>query len=230
MANKKKSEYSISKKQRPDGKRTIRVSKKAQEDFLVKLKEKLEDIHIKKYTFIVKGSKMHTAGIFWSAKNNKKFVFRSAYEFAYFYQLENNDNVISYEVEPFEIPYIDLRTKSKRIYIPDVMVEYKNGTKTLIEIKPKNKLKANDVRSKAIGAREYLADKMPNIEYRFVTEEEIFNSPSDYVKLLGVIDPEKQQKRLEKKERKREEKEQAEINYFKSLLPFRYRNINCSVV
>lgn len=206
-----------------DGKRSIKLTKGMQQDLLTQLKDKLEDDHIKRYTFIVKGSKMYTAGVFWSEKNGCKFVFRSTYEFAFFYILEGDPEVLAYSVEPFEVPYTDPKYKTQKIYKPDVLVAYRNGQMKLLEIKPKRKVTDPEVRAKAAGARAFLKEHFPQIKYEFVTEEEIFKNPGDYMKLLGRIDPEKYQKRLERGVRPRANRptptDKTDIDYVKSKLP-----------
>lgn len=213
------------KKKKLDGKRCIRINKKTQADFLSALKDKLEEDHIKRYTFIVKGSKMYTAGVFWSEKNKRKYVFRSTYEFAFFYQLEDDPEVISYQVEPFEIPYLDPKYKNVRIYKPDVIVYYKNEVIKLLEIKPKRKLRNFEVRAKAEGAKNWLKINMPDVTYHFVTEDEIFKNPQDYMKLLGQIDPEKYQRRLarsgKREQKKLEKPEVIETNTKRGFNPSR---------
>ncbi len=224
--------YRPKRRKKLDGKRCIDLNGNHCDDFLGQLKEKLEDEHIKRYTFIVKGSKLYTQGIFWSEKNQRKYVFRSTYEFGYFYMLENDPNVTAYIVEPFDIPYLDPRYKYERRYKPDVLVHYRNGNISLLEIKPKRKLRAKDVRAKAEGARNFLKLYYPSIKYNFVTEEEIFNNPSDYNKLLGKLDPAKAAKR-EVKRAKRAEKHKfvlskpgdfSDRDYIRSKLPKQFKN------
>lgn len=230
--------YRPKRKKRLDGKRCVKL-KGHNNDFLEELKGKLEDEHIKRYTFIVKGSKLYTQGIFWSDKNQRKYVFRSTYEFAFFYQLEQDQNVLAYIVEPFDVTYYDPRYKTTRIYRPDVIVNYKNGDIKLLEIKPKSKLRNKQVRAKAEGARNFLKMYYPHISYEFITEEQIFKEPGDYAKLLGQIDParnlKKQLKRQIRKSKKGKFKlsrpgdfggnpNKQDIDYIKSKLPREIKN------
>ncbi len=219
-------------KRKANGKRFVKVSKKLKDDFLVSLKDRLEDDHIKKYTFIVKGSKMYTAGVFWSEKNKRKFVFRSTYEFAYFYQLEADANVLGYVVEPFEIAYVDPTGKGRKVYRPDVLVSYADGKIKLLEIKPKSKVTSPEVKAKAASAREFLKENFPHIEYEFITEDQIFKKPSDYTKLLGRIDPEKYKKRMDRKGRdyKKEAAEKPSLDYFKSKLSKTMKYAPCMLI
>lgn len=152
-----------------------------------KIKKKVRAKNIKKKGFhadkATKGK--YKKGIFWSKKNHKEFVFRSAYEFAYFHILEADHNVVSYIVEPFKIPY--KWKNSKRNYIPDIMVLHKCGTINLIEIKPKAMIRDAMVQKKAAAARAFMKQHIKGGEYKFITEEDIFDTPQDYKKLLKII-------------------------------------------
>ena len=56
-------------------------------------------------------------GYFYSPKNNKNFFFRSLLELNYFIILEQDDTVINYTVEPFQI-----KLPNNHHYTPDVLV------------------------------------------------------------------------------------------------------------
>ena len=58
---------------------------------------------------------------------------RSPYELIAFQQLDRDNRVEKYEIEPFKIPYID--NGAEDFYIPDVKIYYINGTEEVIEIK-----------------------------------------------------------------------------------------------
>ena len=66
-------------------------------------------------------------GYFYSPKNNKNFFFRSLLELNYFIILEQDDTVINYTVEPFQI-----KLPNNHHYTPDVLV----NNKIIIELKP----------------------------------------------------------------------------------------------
>lgn len=201
---------------RPRKKRPPKVN----EDYLTNLRDELEDYPLKKCTFVIKDSKFYTSGLFWSEKNKRKFVFRSSYEFAFFYQLESDEEVISYIVEPFEIPYWDTKQKRERKYKPDVIVRYRDGLVRLLEIKPKSRVNSREVRAKAKGARAFLAANFPDIKYQFITEEEIFQEKNDYNKLLKYLDPEKHEQKQYIKE----------LSYIKSKLPRELRSAPCMLI
>ena len=145
-------------------------------------KAKSSDVGINKDK---KGRGRFHAGIFWSKKMEQGFQYRSAYEVAYFHILEQDDTVESYLVEPFHIPY-RWQNKVKR-YFPDIIIWYSDGNKEIIEIKPKNLRFLPQVQAKARATKEYIKKKLPGSKYRFVSEEDIFNSPEDYRKFLKII-------------------------------------------
>lgn len=130
----------------------------------------------------------YKTGKFISHKNNSTFTYRSGYEYAYFEKLEKDISVINYVVEPFQIPYIDDRGK-KRSYTPDIIVLRDKGHIEVIEIKPKLMLNNSIVQKKASAARSFLKRNFKNsiIEYKFITEEDIFENYQHYLEVLKAI-------------------------------------------
>jgi hypothetical protein len=59
---------------------------------------------------------------------------RSPMEANAFEDLDYDPNVISYHPEPYKISY-EYNGKSFK-YVPDILIEYKNGSRELVEIKP----------------------------------------------------------------------------------------------
>jgi hypothetical protein len=101
-------------------------------------KEVRESISQSVSELIVNGSRKRSkyqTGVFYSQKNNKDLWYRSSYELMAFTILEGLSAVKFYHTEPFRIPY----DKNGQIcnYVPDILVEYIDGKKELIEIKPK---------------------------------------------------------------------------------------------
>ena len=130
----------------------------------------------------------YKTGNFASHKNKSVFVYRSGYEYAYFKKLEADASVVNYIVEPFNIPYVDERGK-KRTYKPDIVVLRANGCIEVIEIKPKVMLQNGTVQRKAAAARSFLKRNFKNniIEYKFITEEDIFSNSKEYAEILKTI-------------------------------------------
>lgn len=151
------------------------------------IRKKIEKKEIAKNGFsIVEGDSKYKQGKFFSKKNNREVIFRSTYELGYFHILEADKSVIGYVVEPFEIAYFFEGRKRK--YWPDIMVLYADGSMKIIEIKPADMLKFRKVRAKAAAAREYLKQNLPQAEYVFITEDDIFETKADYSKMLKLIE------------------------------------------
>lgn len=103
-----------------------------------------------------------------SCKAGRVF-YRSSYELKYYKILDKDKRVISYIVEPFKIPY--KFGKSTKNYKPDILVEYADGTKVLIEIKPLVFVDKPKNVAKRKSAIAYC--KINNMKYRLVTEKDI---------------------------------------------------------
>lgn len=145
-----------------------------------------QDIKIKGFYVNLEGK--HISGAMWSKKNNKEITFRSAYEFAYCLRLEEDDNVKAYFMEAMSIPYFFEGDYHK--YIPDLFVVYMDGSSELLEIKPQSMIHRRDVQVKAIAANKFIADsKVKNCKYRFITEEEIFDSAAQYRRFIEALKP-----------------------------------------
>lgn len=132
-----------------------------------------------------KGTSKYITGDFYSNKNKFTFKYRSSYELAYFYKLEEDLNVVSYIYEPFEVEYIDFY-KQKRKYRPDLLVLYVDGSLHVSEIKPAAMLRDYDVQAKASAAKAYIKEyyKDHKIEYKFITETMIFADNTEYLEFL----------------------------------------------
>ena len=90
-------------------------------------------------------------GKFFSEKNDKTFLFRSAYEEKMFYILEGLECVNRYEYETIRIPY--LFEGVNRHYIPDFFVEFNDNTNVVMEVGPITfKLYPNDRTSAKFNA------------------------------------------------------------------------------
>lgn len=89
----------------------------------------------------IKKSYISCVGYFKSYKNNKQLAFESILERDFFTILEFEDDVVSYEEQPFRLNY-RLNGASTR-YTPDVLVTYKDGTQKVFEVKYQNELDSN---------------------------------------------------------------------------------------
>lgn len=134
------------------------------------------------------GKAKYIQGNFYSKKNAENFPYKSSYELAYLHQLETKSEVIKYLYEPFELYYNDVNGK-QRIYRPDFMILYENGSIEITEVKPKIMLKDFDVQSKARSCRLYIEENYKDIDisYRFITEQDLFNSDKEYQDFVKSI-------------------------------------------
>lgn len=134
------------------------------------------------------GKTRYLQGTFHSNKNDEDFAYKSSYELAYLQKLENDENVIRFIYEPFELPYVDSYNKERK-YIPDFMVLYKDSTVKVTEIKPQAMLKDYDVQAKAKAAMKYIEEnyKDLNMSYEFVTEKQLFNGDKGYLNFLKEV-------------------------------------------
>jgi len=117
-------------------------------------------------------SDIYKTGYFFSSINNKEFYYRSSYELRAYKQLEEKKDIIKYwKTECLRIPYID-ENGQQRNTVPDILVEYKDGKKQIIECKPQWKLD-KDIRTKLkIEATQKYCDKN-GIVFSIWTEKEL---------------------------------------------------------
>lgn len=68
-------------------------------------------------------------------------------------QIDRDPNVLTYRVEPLSIPY----TFCGRVrgYVPDLLVEYSDGTRVLVEVKPSARIHEDVVQAKAHVGRHW---------------------------------------------------------------------------
>lgn len=93
---------------------------------------------------------------------------RSSYELRYFRMLDSDPDVVTYQSEPFKIPY--MWEGSVKNYTPDVLV-MRHDRKQLIEVKPATLVNEAKNIAKAIAADAWCSQN--NIEYIVVTENEL---------------------------------------------------------
>ena len=73
-------------------------------------------------------------GYFQSSKMQKPLHYRSGYEATIYECLDVDADVNAFDVEPFEVPY--LHKGKARKYIPDLIVQFIDGSTEIWEIKP----------------------------------------------------------------------------------------------
>lgn len=138
-----------------------KMSKKTREKMSLSQADRIIDGKIYKY---------YRNGFFYSEKNKKNVIYRSSYEKFYFNILESDKSVLSYEVEPFRIPYF--YNNMNKNYIPDILIHYKNDTLALVEIKSIRRLNEFEAEQiKIIAGKEYCKNK--KLDYKLLTENEL---------------------------------------------------------
>lgn len=123
-------------------------------------------------------------GKFFSEKNKCHIKYDSTYEVQAYKLLEKRDDVTSYGRCNFSIKYI-LDGKENN-YIPDIMVTFSNSDKkTIIEIKPKRRLKEQINIAKFKALRTYCT--LNNLYCKVWTEQKLFKDNIEYRNLLKEI-------------------------------------------
>jgi hypothetical protein len=98
--------------------------------------------------------------------------FRSSYEKKAYLKLDEDENVKTYLIEEVSVDYIHPNKKITSQYLIDILVEYCDGTKKLIEIKPEKMLEDSVVQAKIESAK----TKSSELGYEFEvwTEMDLF--------------------------------------------------------
>ena len=88
-----------------------------------------------------------------SSKTGTESKFRSGWEESFMIYLDNKPSVKDWSYETITIDYLsNKRTGKIRKYYPDFFVEHSDGTKELVEIKPKKRLNQLAVQKKISAA------------------------------------------------------------------------------
>lgn len=140
---------------------------KETDERLARQAEKMSEIIAQK---IVNGECTHPngfeAGWFESQKCGTRMFYRSSYERRFLEMLEVDADVVSFETEPFRIPY--MFEGEKKNYVPDVLVKRASKTQ-LVEIKPEKLLSDAKVVAKQNAAMQWC--QASGVEYVSVAEE-----------------------------------------------------------
>lgn len=98
--------------------------------------------------------------------------YRSGWEQKYMIYLDSSPDVVTWSYEKLIIEYVsNQKTKKIRKYYPDFQVEYKDGSKVVIEIKPSRKLDQATIVKKIRAAKEWCTAH--NLTYKILTEIEL---------------------------------------------------------
>lgn len=99
-----------------------------------------------------------------------RIFYRSSYEQKAYLLLDNDPNVIVYQPEPFVLIYKNGEGMERR-YRPDILVQLRDGSLILIEIKAKWEVKKDLVKLKAKAARKWC--RKNGAKFMFWTEKEL---------------------------------------------------------
>lgn len=121
-------------------------------------------------------SKWAKKGEVISVKAGRTISYRSSWELRAIEILEEDSDVVSFQFEPFRIPYYyGLRqdnSPQRRHYIPDFLVTYADGHRTLVEIKPNCYVHAAVNVAKASAAKEYCEEI--GVTFEFWTQDRLY--------------------------------------------------------
>lgn len=106
-------------------------------------------------------------GYYESTKMQKPFHYRSSWEAKVYEYLDCWNEVLAYEVEPFEIPYIHEGEQHK--YKPDLFIAFLDGHKEVWEVKPANQTLIQKNQDKWFAAK--LACEIRGWGFEVVTEQ-----------------------------------------------------------
>jgi hypothetical protein len=97
---------------------------------------------------------------------------RSGWELAYMKYLDENPDVTKWEYEKLKIEYVsNTRAGKIRNYIPDFYVEYSDGRREVVEIKPQRKLDQAIIKKKTSAAQSWCFSM--GITFVIITEIEL---------------------------------------------------------
>ena len=113
----------------------------------------------------------HT-GIYKSTKTGAEISYRSGWERSYCEWLDANPDIKTYLYEGVVIAYVNnVRSRDLSKYFPDFLIEYIDGHKELIEIKPARKVEQKKVQKKAEAAEQWCKDH--GAVYKIITENDL---------------------------------------------------------
>lgn len=103
----------------------------------------------------IRGEKTQWKEGFYPSKKNggQKYHYRSSWELMVMECLDEFEEVVSWQTEPFPIPY-QLNGVTKN-YLPDFLIREKDGRTLLVEIKPKNQCDQDMNQAKWAAAQKY---------------------------------------------------------------------------
>ena len=153
--------------------------------FSLEHRQRIREATLKQYERGFNPNAHHRNGYHISPKCEKAF-YRSSYEKKAFMILDEMENVKNYEVEKIRIPYWNPLEKTQAIFIVDVIVEFNDGSKKAIEIKPMVWIKSLVNESK-IDALKLWCDK-ENVTCEIWNEFTLFGEKNTQQEIQKFID------------------------------------------
>lgn len=117
---------------------------------------------------------------------NGEVLYRSSYEKKAFIKLDEDDNVASYRTEAVVVEYFKPNESNKSNYIIDLLVEYVDGNKKLIEVKPEAWLKDTIIQAKLEAGAAKAAEM--NMPFEVWTEMQLFGEVYNKRNIDSFID------------------------------------------
>jgi len=115
-----------------------------------------------------KRKRHYKTGIHHSPKCSIPIRYRSGWELIVAKTLDSNPDVISYEYESIQIPYV---TAGKHHdYYPDFIITYKSGKRVIVEVKRQDKVANRVVVAKAAAARRWITEQNNGWTYEIWTD------------------------------------------------------------
>jgi hypothetical protein len=120
-----------------------------------------------------KRKKHYITGVHQSIKcKNGPAKYRSGWEKVVLEYLDLCTEVTEYQYEPFQIKYVSNRSTGRiRIYIPDFLIKFTDGTVKLVEVKRENKVNSPTVKKKTIVAKAWAGRN--GMSYELWTDKKI---------------------------------------------------------
>jgi len=99
--------------------------------------------------------------------------YRSSWEKKAMKFFDTNKEIVKWASEPVKIPYYNPKENTIRNYYPDFYIEFSDGRKFIVEVKPLSQTTDVVVQAKAKAAIEWCVNNHHNINFIFLTEKEL---------------------------------------------------------
>ncbi len=145
----------------------------------------------------IKKSHISVAGYFSSYKNKRQINFESKLEHDFYLLLEFDEQVKSYQEQPFNIYYT--YQDKKRRYTPDTLVNYIDDTQKVFEVKPIFKIQNDIELQEKIELQKQKIKEEKNLELSIFTDANINKIYMDNIKIIYNLVFIKENKEIENK-------------------------------